>query len=189
MVGVVSVHKERGVGSPAKAPPKEAVKTKETARPKKNIVKKTVKKKRERVEAKNEVISRDEEAGHQELAVASGQRTESHTIELPPGVGNGSEGLSKGVDIGYPDYQLNPKPNYPMIARRNGYEGVVLLSVFVLENGRVGRIQLEQSSGHDMLDKSALETVKDWIFVPGKRDGVPYASWVTVPIRFQLTSG
>jgi len=101
----------------------------------------------------------------------------------------GTDGSGQAVEVGYPDYKINPKPKYPMIARRNGYEGAVLLKVWVLEDGKVGKIEIEQSSGHEILDKSAIEAVTNWIFMPGKRNGVPLPSWVTVPIKFQLSRG
>lgn len=94
-----------------------------------------------------------------------------------------------GEQTGYPDYKINPKPRYPIIARRSGYEGIVLLRVWVMGSGKVGEIELERSSGYEVLDKSAIEAVKNWIFIPGKRNGVSISSWVTVPIRFQLSSG
>ncbi len=102
-----------------------------------------------------------------------------------PGVG----GSGQGIEVGYPNYKINPKPGYPMIARRNGYEGTVLLRVWVLESGKVGKIEVEKSSGYEILDNSALKAVRDWIFMPGKRNGVAITSWVTVPIKFQLSSG
>ncbi len=105
------------------------------------------------------------------------------------GKGIGSEGSGKGAELAYPDYKINPKPKYPMIARRNGYEGVVLLKVWVLESGKVGRIELEESSGYGVLDKAALKAVENWIFIPGKRNGMSISSWVTIPIRFELRSG
>ncbi|HLE25541.1 MAG TPA: energy transducer TonB [Thermodesulfobacteriota bacterium] len=101
----------------------------------------------------------------------------------------GTDGSGQAVEVGYPDYKINPKPGYPIIARRNGYEGAVLLKVWVLEDGKVGKIEIEQSSGHEILDKSAIEAVTNWIFMPGKRNGVPLPSWVTVPIKFQLRGG
>jgi TonB family protein len=101
----------------------------------------------------------------------------------------GSQGYGQGIEVGYPDYKINPKPSYPTIARRNGYEGAVLLRVWVLESGMVGKIEIEKSSGYEMLDNSALKAVKGWIFIPGKRGGVPIPTWVTVPIKFQLRSG
>jgi len=103
--------------------------------------------------------------------------------------GTGRQSLTKDMELAYPDYKLIPKPTYPMIARRRGYEGAVILKVFVLESGSVGDIELERSSGHEILDESALDAVKDWVFIPGKRNGEAISSWVTVPIKFQLNSG
>jgi len=88
-----------------------------------------------------------------------------------------------------PDYKLNPKPAYPTMARRRGYEGMVLLRVFVLEDGKVGKIELAEPSGYSVLDESALNAVKDWVFIPGRQDGKEISSWVEVPIKFELNSG
>jgi len=85
-----------------------------------------------------------------------------------------------------PKYHLNPKPLYPPSARERGFEGVTLLRVEVLADGRVGRIAVERSSGYSILDESALSTVKDWIFEPAREGDRPVTMWVQVPIRFQL---
>ncbi len=75
-----------------------------------------------------------------------------------------------------------------MIARRRGYEGTVQLRVYVLENGKTGRVEIEKSSNYKILDRSALDAVGKWRFIPGRKNGVPVASWVTVPIKFRLTN-
>lgn len=93
------------------------------------------------------------------------------------------------TELAYPDYNLNPKPKYPRAARKRGFEGEVKLKVLVLKNGKVGEIEITRPSGHEMLDQSALEAVKDWVFIPGKENGREISSWVTVPIIFQLKSG
>jgi len=93
------------------------------------------------------------------------------------------------TELAYPEYRLNPKPRYPRTARKRGYEGEVKLKVFVLPNGRVGKIEVISPSGHEILDESALEAVKNWVFVPGKENGKEISSWVTVPITFQLKNG
>jgi TonB family protein len=85
-----------------------------------------------------------------------------------------------------PRYNENSLPDYPQPARRRGYTGVVMLSVEVLADGRVGRLEMKKTSGHDLLDKSAQETVKGWKFSPGKKMGVPVSMWVDVPVRFEL---
>jgi TonB family protein len=85
-----------------------------------------------------------------------------------------------------PRYSENSLPAYPLPARRRGYAGVVTLSVEVLADGRVGRLEMKKTSGYDLLDKSAQETVKGWKFSPGKKMGTPVTMWVDVPVRFEL---
>lgn len=79
------------------------------------------------------------------------------------------------------------EPPYPASEIRAGHTGTVVLSVQVLENGRVGEVRLLQSSGFAKLDQSALREARKWRFVPGTRDGVPVALWKQVPIKFELT--
>jgi periplasmic protein TonB len=86
------------------------------------------------------------------------------------------------------DYLTNPAPPYPPLSKRLKEQGRVLLSVFVSVDGSAEKVALKQSSGFERLDQIALETVKRWKFVPGKRDGSAEAMWVTVPIVFELTA-
>ena len=85
-----------------------------------------------------------------------------------------------------PAYTYNPKPAYPRTARRRGQEGTVLLLVEVLATGRVSRIEIEKSSGYELLDGAAVETVRKWRFVPAKRGSVSVRAWVRIPIEFDL---
>jgi protein TonB len=80
----------------------------------------------------------------------------------------------------------NPKPLYPEEARKKGYYGEVMLRVEVLPNGQVGQIELQRSSGYDLLDRSALGAVRQWRFLPAKKGETHVSSWVHVPIKFQL---
>jgi TonB family protein len=85
-----------------------------------------------------------------------------------------------------PRYLRNPKPLYPEEARKKGYYGEVMLRVEVLPNGQVGQIELQRSSGYDLLDRSALGAVRQWRFLPAKKGETHVSSWVHVPIKFQL---
>lgn len=85
-----------------------------------------------------------------------------------------------------PRYRSNPHPPYPHQARVRGHEGLVVLTVDVREDGRVSGIKLKRSSGFTSLDQSALATVRSWIFDPARRQGMPIASVVDIPIRFSL---
>lgn len=49
---------------------------------------------------------------------------------------------------------------YPWLARRRGWQGMVWLSVTVEPDGRLKRIRVARSSGHDVLDRSAVETLQ-----------------------------
>lgn len=80
----------------------------------------------------------------------------------------------------------NPKPPYPLAARRQGAEGRVMLRAQVLEDGRCSEVHIVRGSGHALLDESALTTVRRWRFLPATRAGVAVISWVEVPIHFQL---
>lgn len=61
-----------------------------------------------------------------------------------------------------------------------------MLRVKVSAAGLSDEVEIDQSSGHDMLDESAVETVKKWRFIPAKRGETPIASSVLVPIIFSL---
>lgn len=85
-------------------------------------------------------------------------------------------------------YLRNPVPPYPPLSEKRGEDGTVKLKVYVNALGEPEQVLLEKSSGFDRLDQSALDTVKRWRFVPGKRNGVPAGMWHFVPYKFVLPS-
>ncbi|HEX3035694.1 MAG TPA: energy transducer TonB [Thermodesulfobacteriota bacterium] len=211
LISVGMVYEQKGsrnkdnksVALPPKEAPRpareEVVKKKEVPKKEDKLLKTPVQKRREKEVAKEEVVNHFSQPKTEPIpaypnkSAESEQTSESKISELanlnPPNGATDTKDIAKGLEVAYPDYKINPNPDYPIIARRNGYEGVVLLKVWVLENGEVGDVEVEKSSGYGVLDKSALQAVKDWIFVPGKKNGVPVSSWVMVPIRFELSSG
>ena len=94
--------------------------------------------------------------------------------------------LKPVIQEAIPRYQENPPPKYPGTARRRGYQGTTILEVLVNKNGRVGDLKVFKSSGHPILDRTALASVKNWSFEPGMRGDEKVEMWVKVPIRFQL---
>ena len=80
----------------------------------------------------------------------------------------------------------NPKPPYPLAARRRGLEGRVLLSAHVRADGRCAEVRLRVSSGHELLDHAALDTVRHWRFLPARHGDTAVDSWVEIPISFRL---
>jgi TonB family protein len=113
----------------------------------------------------------------------------------PSGLGRGAKGDGSGGGAGSGEalsglarplggYQV--KPRYPESARRAGAQGVTMLRVQVLENGRVGRVLVEQSSGFRDLDLAAMEAVKKWLFQPARRGKDPVSLDVMLPVEFEL---
>jgi protein TonB len=82
----------------------------------------------------------------------------------------------------------NPKPPYPLAARRRGLQGRVLLTAHVLADGRCEQVEVRHSSGHELLDIAARDTVRHWRFLPARRGDTPVDAWVEVPITFRLDS-
>lgn len=84
------------------------------------------------------------------------------------------------------NYLANPRPAYPRQAKREGLEGTALLRIWVQASGKPGAVNVQKSSGHELLDSAAKEAVSKWTFVPATQGGVPVGGFVTVPIVFRL---
>ena len=80
----------------------------------------------------------------------------------------------------------NPTPIYPEIARQRGIEGEVLLKVLVSAQGRALRVDIIKSSGSQILDFSAQDAIKNWQFIPAKRDNQLVEASIIVPISFKI---
>ena len=86
------------------------------------------------------------------------------------------------------DYLHNPTPEYPGLSRRRGEQGRVTLKVLVNTNGEPESVQLDKSSGFELLDRAALNAVKNWKFIPAKSNHQSVLGTVIVPVRFSLDS-
>ncbi|HYP97504.1 MAG TPA: TonB family protein [Polyangiaceae bacterium] len=84
------------------------------------------------------------------------------------------------------DFARKPNLEYPRLARREEWEGTVVLRAQVLPNGKVGSISVQKSSGHSVLDDAALSAAKTWSFQPATQGGNPVAGTVTFPVQFKL---
>jgi periplasmic protein TonB len=123
----------------------------------------------------------------------SGQNMSTEQNSYNPGRLSGSSDQipDQGISAVYereaiPAYKDNPPPTYPVIARRKGYQGTVILEVLVNQNGKVDDLRVYQSSGYPSLDDAASTSVFQWTFLPGMKDNKPVGMWVKLPVRFQL---
>lgn len=49
---------------------------------------------------------------------------------------------------------------YPVLARRHGWQGLVLLALTVKPNGALEHVHIRESSGYAVLDRSAVDTMR-----------------------------
>ena len=77
-------------------------------------------------------------------------------------------------------------PIYPRRAFELGQEGTVILLAQVSLNGKPRMLEVEESSGHRLLDSAALAAVEKWEFEPTKVNEQSIVSWVRVPVRFVI---
>ncbi|MBI5394229.1 MAG: energy transducer TonB [Verrucomicrobia bacterium] len=104
-----------------------------------------------------------------------------------PAVGeNTAAAVNSDGPLGMPSYSRTPLPAYPRVAKLRGWEGVTVLRVEVREDGSVGHIEMVRSSGHSLLDETAMKSVREWRFEPARRGNTAVACVIEVPIRFKL---
>jgi TonB family protein len=73
------------------------------------------------------------------------------------------------------------KDKYPDRARRMGWEGKVLLSFVVLENGSINNVKVVNSSGFRILDNSAKEVIEKTTFA----QKIPYSRTVLLAVGYR----
>ena len=75
---------------------------------------------------------------------------------------------------------------YPPLLRDAGIGGTVRVYFFIEEDGSVGNVQIDQSSGHAPIDEAALRVAGVYQFSPAmnREEAVPV--WVSFPITFQV---
>lgn len=82
-------------------------------------------------------------------------------------------------------YNRARPPRYPPDALRRGVQGTVMVLVLVGPDGSVQEAKIRKGV-HPSLDRAAMQAVQKWKFNPAVKDGVPYADWALVPVRFSL---
>jgi TonB family protein len=98
-------------------------------------------------------------------------------------------GILSGVEGGgpaKPELISLPEASYPLISRRLGEEGRVVLEVSVGVRGEVVSARVIESSSHERLDQAAMRAVKGAVFEPLRKYGMSGVSKRTVAYRFRL---
>ena len=77
--------------------------------------------------------------------------------------------------------------SYPKIAQMRGWQGECLLDLKIDGNGNVLSVDVKESSGHESLDKQALEMVRKASPFPAPPEALRGRSFnISVPVSFKL---
>jgi protein TonB len=126
-------------------------------------------------------------------AVAAAPAAQQGPTTAGTSSGNGVNGTTGGGAVGVAaipavreSTQLrpmpgNPKPTYPQQDRLLKRQGTAVLKAYIKNDGSVGQVLLEQSSGSPLMDEAAVNTYKRWRYYPGQEGPVRHR------IAFQLT--
>lgn len=104
------------------------------------------------------------------------------------GTGNGSgigSGTGPGIDSAILDFlaEVEKRKDYPYIARKRGFEGVVTLIVELSAAGELNRVQIAQSSGFSQLDDAAASVIRRVCPFP---HGLGRPVGMKIPISYRL---
>jgi periplasmic protein TonB len=89
-----------------------------------------------------------------------------------------------GGDIAEPRLVHRVNPDYPQIAISARKEGIVILEATVDASGAVSDVRVLRSE--PLLDKAAVEAVKQWRYAPLQLNGQPHPFILTVTVSFNL---
>jgi protein TonB len=90
-----------------------------------------------------------------------------------------------GGQIKEPKKLKNVSPVYPDIAKQARVQGVVILECTISPQGRVSDVKVLR--GIPLLDQSAIDAVKQWVYTPTLLNGVPVPVIMTVTVNFKLS--
>lgn len=77
---------------------------------------------------------------------------------------------------------LDGRIEYPLAARRDQLQGVVLLRVRLARDGRILAVRLSRTSGHPMLDRAALASVQGLGTMPAPPREIPWDEMQELPL-------
>jgi TonB family protein len=82
---------------------------------------------------------------------------------------------------------FTPYFSYPLLARRNGWEGQVEIGLRVESDGRLSHVHIARSSGYRLLDSTALSTLSNLSTLPKAADWLNGRFFdIVLPIEYKL---
>jgi len=123
--------------------------------------------------------------GASSIGMTSGISKHPSVAHNPTGSDTGSPIETRfGASVA-PAFLHREMPIYPLMARKLGREGRVMLKLTIDENGNLLDVEVIEKAGFGFTE-AAVEAVKKSTFLPAKKGGKPIASRALLPIKFQL---
>jgi len=117
-------------------------------------------------------------------------------VRGPVGAGSasgGSSGYGYGGDVSFgsargPAFLEKAIPGYPMLARRLGREGLVVLRLTIDEQGYLTSLEVIEDPGYGF-SEAAVEAARKSRYAPARVNGSPSPCRALLPVRFELKDG
>lgn len=113
-----------------------------------------------------------------------GEPIEMKPTFVPPPAPPRTTPYKVGRGIREPVKIVHVAPVYPEIARATHVEGIVILEATINERGVVENLRVLRS--HVLLERAAVEAVRQWRYTPTLLNGVPVPVLITVTVNFTL---
>lgn len=88
-------------------------------------------------------------------------------------------------ETGAPAFVHREMPVYPILARRLGKEGKIVLKLLIDKNGRLLEVEVVESAGFGFTE-AAVAAVKNSTYAPARRNGEKVTTRALIPVRFRL---
>ena len=125
-----------------------------------------------------------EESVQMKVGMVRGKGVPNEPMAVPVQKPSGPRDTEFDSDSG-PKFLHREMPQYPMIARRLGKEGRVILRLTIDEKGNLINIKVIENADYGFTE-AAVEAVKKSTFLPAMIDGRPVTTRAVLPIKFTL---
>jgi len=88
-------------------------------------------------------------------------------------------------EMGAPAFIHREMPFYPVLARRLGKEGKVILKLLIDRNGKLQNVEVVEHAGFGFTE-AAVAAVKKSTYAPARHNGEKIAARALLPVRFHL---
>jgi TonB family protein len=104
---------------------------------------------------------------------------------VPDSSGNPPQRIRVGGNVQQMMLIEQPRPVYPMEAKKARIQGVVRLDAVIAKDGTM--LNLSVDSGHPLLVSAALDAVKHWVYKPTLLNGEPVEVVTKIDVNFTLS--